>query len=88
MPGPGPSPKISGTTTTTTVASVAVKSSTISSVQNQPNAVQYTTYGDSEVLAAIALCRRMVGEGHDPETKVSIPALNSFHPVLRIGLFA
>ena len=83
MPAPNPSPKIHGTTMTV----AAVKSATISSVENQPNAVKYTTFGDSEVLAGIALCRRLVEEGHDPETKVDIPALNAFHPVLRIGIF-
>jgi hypothetical protein len=87
MPGPGPSPKIHGTTTTTTVASVAVKSATVSNVEGAPNAVKYTTFGDSEALAAIALCRKMVENGYDLDTKLDIPVLNPFHPIVTIGHF-
>lgn len=77
MSGPGQSPKIHGTTTTTaaTATAPASKSATISIVESKPNVVQYTTYGDSEVKAAIALCRRMVELGYDPDTKLDLPAL-------------
>ena len=59
--------------TTTTVGTA--KSATVSSVDAKPNAVKYTTFGDSEVKAAIALCRRMVELGYDPDTKLDLPAL-------------
>ncbi len=76
-------PKIHGTTTT----AAAVKSAMVSSVEGLPNAVKYTVYGDSEAKAAIALCRRMMEEGYDPDTKLDIPALNPLHPIVTISHF-
>jgi len=76
-------PKIHATTTTV----AAVKSATVASIESKPNAVKYTTFGDSEVKAAIALCRKMVEEGYDLETKLDIPVLNPLHPIVTIGHF-
>jgi hypothetical protein len=61
--------------TTTTVG--AVKSATITTVDAKPNAIKYTVFGDSEAGAAISLARRMLGEGYDPQMKISVPVLGN-----------
>ena len=70
-------PKIHATTATVTATPTvpATHSATISSIETLPNAVKSTVYGDTEVKAAIALCRRMVELGYDPDTKLDLPAL-------------
>ncbi len=61
--------------TTATVGTT--QSATVSSVDAKPNAVKYTTYGDSETKAAVALARRMVEEGYDPATIITVPVLGN-----------
>ncbi|MGB5181007.1 MAG: hypothetical protein WBO12_02300 [Xanthobacteraceae bacterium] len=52
-----------------------ISSCTMQSVDNEPNAILYVTHGDSEVLAALNLCRKLVEAGYDPQTPISIPVL-------------
>jgi hypothetical protein len=76
-------PKIHATTTTVGAA----KTATITNIEAMPNAVKHTTFGDSEAKAALALCRRLVEQGYDPDTKLDIPVLNPLHPIVTIGHF-
>ena len=50
-------------------------SATVTSIDNLPDAIFFTTFGDSEVLAALNLCRKLVEAGYDPQTPISIPVL-------------
>ena len=68
-----PALKIHASTTT----AGGVKSATVSSVDGKPNAVKFMTYGDSETKAAFALARKMVEEGYDPVTIISVPVLGN-----------
>jgi len=68
-------------------ASVTVGSShsaTVTSVDGRPNAMKYAANGGSELLAGMALCRRLVEEGYDPETNITLPVLNAAN-VTKIG---
>ena len=61
--------------TTTTVNGVS--SATMTAVDGLPNALLYTTYGSNELGAALALCRKLVEQGYDPESQISVPVLGA-----------
>lgn len=71
------SPKIHATTTTVTTPTSKTSFATVSSVEAIPNAIKYTTYGNTEAAAGVALCRKMVEEGYDMQTKIDLPAVNA-----------
>ena len=58
---------------TTTSKKATLSSTDIGDIK--PTAVIHSAFGDTDALAAINLCRRLVAEGWDPGAKIDIPPL-------------